>query len=652
MPIQDYIPPIDNRSFDDIRSELLTRIPRYTPEWTDFNDSDPGIALAQLFAWLTEMLIYRLGKVPELNYLKFLQLLGIELNPAEPAIAEITFPVMDSHSESIVLVRERTQVAAESEEAEGPIVFETERPLLALTAKLEAVLAFDGYAYKNVTRENDEAMQGFEPFGHLANPGSALMLGFKYSEEFPKNTELNLTFWAFKEVTKTDSFDCGLPDVQVYPSAQIIWECWSQRQWRPVIFLKDETIALTRSGHIYLKTPREYQMDRLAVGDVDEKLCWIRATIEKSQYERPPKLLSIRTNTVTAIQAETVRDEILGGSDGRPSQTFRLANTPVLHDTLVLEVDEGEGYRQWTRVDDFFGSSPVDRHYMLNRTTGEIRFGDGENGAIPVGNPDNQSANVVASEYRFGGGSRGNITGGTITALLTSISGIDENKIMNLRAAHSGRDEESLDDAKMRAPRSIKSKCRAVTEEDFENLATQASNIKRAKALPLHHPSFPGVKVPGVVTVVVVPDSDEENPTPSEGTIRTVCAYLKDRRLLTTELYVVKPTYKKVEISGNVIVSDEADIAEVKSKIEKTLLEYFHPLKGGEDGLGWPFGEAIYHSLVYQRVFTVIGVQRIDRLIIALDEREYKECENVPIPEGALVYSTQHNVNVSYAFNE
>ena len=91
---------------------------------------------------------------------------------------------------------------------------------------------------------------------------------------------------------------------------------------------------------------------------------WIRGRVERSQYERPPTLLAIRTNTVAARQAETLRDEVLGGSNGRRDQVFRLADAPVLHDTLRLEVDEGNGYEVWTRVDDFFGSSPTDQHYV------------------------------------------------------------------------------------------------------------------------------------------------------------------------------------------------------------------------------------------------------------------------------------------------
>ena len=124
---------------------------------------------------------------------------------------------------------------------------------------------------------------------------------------------------------------------------------------------------------------------------------------------------------------------------------------------------------------------------MLDRTSGEIRFGDGRNGAIPVANASNPQNSIVARQYRFGGGKKGNVPAKAIKTLTTSVEGVDDNQIGNLLAAHSGRDEETLDEAKKRAPRSIKSRCRAVTAEDFEQLAMQAATIKRAKALPLVH---------------------------------------------------------------------------------------------------------------------------------------------------------------------
>ena len=89
MPLQ--APNLDDRTFAQIVSEAKTLIPRYAPEWTDHNESDPGITLVQLFAWMTEMLLYRVNRIPDRNYIAFLRLLGIELLPARPASAELTF---------------------------------------------------------------------------------------------------------------------------------------------------------------------------------------------------------------------------------------------------------------------------------------------------------------------------------------------------------------------------------------------------------------------------------------------------------------------------------------------------------------------------------------------------------------------------------
>jgi hypothetical protein len=178
----------------------------------------------------------------------------------------------------------------------------------------------------------------------------------------------------------------------------------------------------------------------------------------------------------------------------------------------------------------------------------------------------------------------------------------------------------------------------------------EASSIKRAKALPLYHPDFPGVNVPGVVTVIVVPDGDGPSPMPSEGTLRTVCAYLDQRRLLTTELYVIKPSYQRVEIRSEVIVEDNGDLAEVKQGIEQALLDYFHPLRGGEDGLGWPFGGTIYYSRVTQRCFMIPGVQSVASLVIVLDGEEVPPCSDVTINQAGLLFATEHEIQVRYSF--
>ena len=199
----------------------------------------------------------------------------------------------------------------------------------------------------------------------------------------------------------------------------------------------------------------------------------------------PPRLRAVRTNTTEVEQAETVRHEVVGGSDGSRNQRVRLASRPVIAGSLELDVQvSDEGPDRWTEVPDLLASGPTDNHFVLNRTSGEILFGDGVNGNIPVAFAGDPGGNIVATQYRFGGGRRGNVPSGTITTLVTPVPGVEAGAVSNIEPAHSGRDEESLDDAKKRAPSSLRSRDRAVTAEDFEYLAGLASNVRRAKALP------------------------------------------------------------------------------------------------------------------------------------------------------------------------
>jgi predicted phage baseplate assembly protein len=647
MPVASSFPRIDDRRFDDLVAELRARIPRYTPEWTDLNDSDPGITLVQLFAFLADMLLYRMGRVPELNYLKFLELIGIELRAAEPARAELTFPMSPAATAPFVIVPARTQVSAEGGDSPTPVVFETDRAITALAARLASVQSFDGFAFRDVTAAN-EAAEPFEPFGATAGRDAALYLGLESATDIP-TVELDLAFVA-GDAAAPKGVRCDLPPASRFAPATLVWEFWTGAEWRALSLLEDATLALTRSGHVRLRTPAPGLMVPSVVGEVAAPRRWIRARVERAQYERAPVLRAVRTNTVQATQAETARDEVVGGSDGQPNQLFRLANAPVLRGTLRLEVNEGDGFATWTEVEDFFGSGPRDRHYVLDRTTAVVRFGDGEHGAIPVGNADLPGSNIVAREYRFGGGGRGNVAAGKITTVLASLDGIDVDQVGNLLPAVGGREEETIDEARLRAPRAIRSRGRAVTAGDFEQLAVEAATVKRAKALPLTHPDFRGVKVPGAVTVIVVPDGTAPNPMPSEGTLRLVCECLDRARLIGSELFIVPPTYRLVKVTTDVIVDDRADLAEVKSAIERSLLEYFHPLRGGDTGEGWPFGGDIFFSRVYGRV-SVPGVQSVERLTIGLDGEEAAPCANVPVCEGELVYSTEHDVRVSYAFD-
>src|SRR5215475_6748372 len=88
MPIPNPI--LDDRSYQQLRDELVRRIPVYAPEWTDHNASDPGVTLIELFAFLGENLLYRFNQIPEAARIEFLRLLQIPLRPATPSRALVT----------------------------------------------------------------------------------------------------------------------------------------------------------------------------------------------------------------------------------------------------------------------------------------------------------------------------------------------------------------------------------------------------------------------------------------------------------------------------------------------------------------------------------------------------------------------------------
>ena len=102
---------LDDRTFDDIRNEAIRLIPRYCPEWTNHNTSDPGITLIELFSWMTEMTLYRLNKVPQKSYLAMLELMGLYLTPPQSARCVIQFfPIEDSGKN--ILINSGTKIAS------------------------------------------------------------------------------------------------------------------------------------------------------------------------------------------------------------------------------------------------------------------------------------------------------------------------------------------------------------------------------------------------------------------------------------------------------------------------------------------------------------------------------------------------------------
>jgi predicted phage baseplate assembly protein len=685
MPLPDI--QLDDRTYETLVADALRRIPGYTPEWTDFNDSDPGVTLVQLFAWLEEMILYRLNKVPDKNFIEFLKLINIELNPPMPATGELTFhlsspgptspPGSPPNTESlVVLVPQGTQISTTQPDADGAIIFETDQPISVVGATLIALQSFDGAKYTVVSQSNAIEGQFFYPFGPQPQAQAAFYLGFDRS--FPINAgPYTLTVHAYTADLIEEGEGLSADLTPSTPPVVAVWEYSSGigSGWQPLNPSSDTTACLTSDGTVTFAGPVNPAAIQLGLlrNPGDPALFWLRYRIDSvlgAGYEVPPRLEDTLINTVSSTNVVTITDEILGASDGSPNQSFLLANKPVLKDGFVLEVDEGDGngFQPWTMVDNFAGSSRTDKNFTLNVATGTIAFGDGEQGKIPArfpepGRPNQDLANIQAANYRFGGGARGNAGANTVTSLQSPIPYVDS--VTNLRPMAGGQDEETLGDAQDRAPQAIRSQSRAVTADDFVYLAQQTpgTRIRRAQALALRNPNIEATRPagsglpvtttpsPGALSVMVVPDSLDAKPVPTTQTLTLVAQWLNSHRLITTELYVVAPRYREVEVDAQVIAETTADTNGVAQAVEQNLLGFFNPLTGGKAGTGWDFGGTIYFSDIYRTILNTPGVARLatGSVTLYVDGLPIAASTDVPLDPDELVFSESHRITAIYS---
>jgi len=155
-------PALDDRSFQDLVEELIARIPAHTPEWTHHRAGDPGRTLLELFAWLTDTLLYRANLIPERQRLVFLDLLGVPLRPAAPARGIVTVALEDDAPTAAVTIKPRAQVTG------GSATFETQGELTVLP------LAAQCFYKRPLTSEEavqlQSVVQGLEELYQLDEP--------------------------------------------------------------------------------------------------------------------------------------------------------------------------------------------------------------------------------------------------------------------------------------------------------------------------------------------------------------------------------------------------------------------------------------------------------------------------------------------------
>ncbi len=481
--------------------------------------------------------------------------------------------------------------------------------------RADAVLAYNDFAFKDITAALGGVLGDAELFRPSDDPEPALYLGF--SPPFKLGMpSLPITVYF---VLGGSSPSAGTEDSDVQ---RTVWQYWNGANW--VSFtVTDKTGGFAYSGGITFLVPPGAK----ASEQFGQARYWLRVPwLVRSGSNTAPLHLALE-NTILASQTVTLENEVLGSSNGTPDQNFMASRRPVLEGEVLqirapvsgADMAARESWTIWQNVTDFHASGPLDQHYVLERISGSITFGDGRRGAIPL----RGTGNVRLMRYRTGGGAAGNKGVGTIVQLKTTVPYV--RVVTNNEPASGGADAETISAMLERAPRSFRHRSRAVTVEDYEDLAMLASpDIARTRCIPLANLVLdPDAKQkrPGTVSVLVVPRSTGPKPLPSESLLSTVRDYLKDRQSATVQLIVTCPEYVELNVTAEIGVATLDGVTELEAAIRQRLIEFMHPLHGGFDRNGWDFGRHPHRSDLLSLISSVAGVDHIRSLTIQQVEK-------------------------------
>ncbi len=638
-------PNLDDRDFQSLVDDAKRLVQQRCPEWTDHNVSDPGVTLIEAFAQMVDQLVYRVNRVPDRHYLAFLDLLGVRPFPPTAARGTTTF-WLSAPQPAPVVVRAETEVATARTDTDEPVVFSTTAELTVVPCEFAhlATAGVDGTA----SGHTDDLAAGRHVacFSPRPQNGEALLVGL--SAAVPSCAVLL-------------RFDCPVGGAGIDPrDPPLLWEAWNGSGWSPCDVDRDETGGFNRAGDVVLHVPASHTMSVLA----RQRAGWLRCRVVPgtTAYTSSPVVASVRAMTIggtaEVVHAETVRGEELGASDGTPGQRFGLRRGPVVpwEEPGVVEVLDGDTRSGLEPVRDFARSGPQDGHYRIDRSAGVVELGpmvrlpDGstrQHGAVPP-----KGARLRMSAYRVGGGKRGNVTRGTIRVLKTSVPYVA--RVENRHPAVGGVDGETLDDVRLRGPLELRASGRAVTTDDFEELAREvAPDAVRVRCVPAGEQDAGGIRL--LVVPRVSPDelgrlAYDDLAHPPEELLRRIAGHLDARRLVGTRLVVEAPVYQGVTVVARLTADAGADPEDVRAAALAVLNGYLSPIDGGPELTGWPFGRSVQSfdlSGLLARAPGVAGVE--DLLLFPADPVTAERGQPVPrldLPAHGLVHSYQHQVRV------
>ncbi|MEM1293494.1 MAG: putative baseplate assembly protein [Cyanobacteria bacterium P01_H01_bin.162] len=680
MPIRP--PALDDRDFAALVDELLDRVSAHTPEWSP-RLGDPGRTMIELFAWLADTLLYRANLIPERQRLAFLRLLGVGLRPAIPASGLVSIGLDPKKTEAVSLSPFAT--------VKGPVSFETQReitvlPVTGQTYYKRSLTTEEKAAFTDIEAALSQIYDAEQATPYVTTPQ------FAQGQAEPIDLvaqAIDECLWiallapqpelvdAVRETLGRTNADgqsplinvgavplIQMPDrffgpdaLKIGPRARLpfTWEMSTgqlntngQPTYVPLQTVTDSTQGLTQPGVFRFSLPapafigslsNDVQTDpfagtgdrppRLDDPETDARLVtWIR--LRPTEALAHFELSWVGVNAVEIDQRQTVRDRVIGTSDGSANPSYALPGQSVDPETLVVEVDEPDlGYRPWRMIEDLALAGRDDKVFQLDAEAGTVTFGDGLRGQrLPVGR------RIRIARMRAGGSSEGNLPPGSLTEIsAVTLRGAPAGKLTVQQpiATTGGAAAEDLASAEQRIPAMLRHRDRAVTATDYQQLTADTPGVRvgRVEVLPRFRPTqvptqpnsmgeLKAPDMPGVVSVMVLPyraTAAAPNPRPDRPFLETVHAHLESRRPLGTELYVIGCQYRPLGLSVGVELLDGFNRDSVLLAVRTALFDFLWPLSPGDlTGQGWRLGKTVRDRELETVVARVDGVRSVDRV--------------------------------------
>ena len=294
--------------------------------------------------------------------------------------------------------------------------------------------------------------------------------------------------------------------------------------------------------------------------------------------------------TALVEHGNTITSDTIGTSNGEPYQEFILSYPNVILDSLVVFVRTEHTIETWERVSNFIDSDRSSKTYMvevLDNDFCKITFGNGTSGMIPP-----QYENGITANYRVGGGSEGNVSLFNINSMDSRPAVILET--FNVEQVQLGTDSETLEQARVHAPLSLRTLWRAVTLYDYENLLLQEfpEEIMRVKAIAEEDRYTVTLYIQTNSPLGDLPDENKEE----------YLNFLEERKEIGYNLIMNPPKYSDVVLNVTARTNKGNYNEHIKNVITAHLYANYH----GNSAFG--FGEELIISQLMRDILMLSGV--------------------------------------------